>query len=573
MREVIPNCDTCNRAPQFHAAPDTLEARKGFSGLRRIDAGSLRRGDRRKRILKVVLALKIPAEQPGEPAIVEYFETARADGICAPAIAHAKPFHRAPAAASEDAVNRRVGTVDYEFAGSGYRSDEMMELSLNRCKIGEDVSMIELYIVQNRQPGPVVDHLGTLVEEGSIVFISFDHEIGLCSQPGRYAKVDRNAANEEPRVESRILQNPGNHGGSRRFSMCPSYGEHAPAGQNIFSDPLRAGNIAVASIEYRLHQRVAPAHDIPDYPHVRIQGRLIGTVPHGQLDALRFELCAHRRVDIGVAPGHSMAGDFGDRRNATHESAANAEYVDVQGAGRRAGKIAGAAEKGNDSSLLRCVFRLRYHAPTPACFSMSKESKFKQQQMRVRIAAAAARMMAEDGLDDFALAKRKAARQLGAEDTQALPKNEEIEAELRAYQSLYQGEEQRERINYLRECALEAMRLLEQFRPYLAGAVLKGTAGRYSDIDLQLFTDDGKAVELFLLNRNIAYDVSDHRHFAGDQARAVPVLKLDWQGVAVNLAIYTLKEERGTLRTTLAGRPIERAGIQAVTQLLSDGSS
>jgi len=82
--------------------------------------------------------------------MVEYFETARADGICAPAIAHAKPFHRAPAAASEDAVNRRVGTVDYEFAGSGYRSDEMMELSLNRCKIGEDFRMIELYIVQNR---------------------------------------------------------------------------------------------------------------------------------------------------------------------------------------------------------------------------------------------------------------------------------------------------------------------------------------------------------------------------------------------------------------------------------------
>ena len=195
---------------------------------------------------------------------------------------------------------------------------------------------------------------------------------------------------------------------------------------------------------------------------------------------------------------------------------------------------------------------------------MPKESKFKQ-QMRARIAAAAARMMAEDGLDDFALAKRKAARQLGAEDTQWLPKNEEIEVELRAYQSLYQGEEQRERIHYLRERALEAMRLLERFRPYLAGAVLKGTAGRYSEIDLQLFTDDGKAVELFLLSRNIEYDISDQRHYA--------VLKLDWQGVPVNLAIYGLKEERGTLKTTLAGRPIERAGIQAVTQLLSHGCS
>jgi hypothetical protein len=230
------------------------------------------------------------------------------------------------------------------------------------------------------------------------------------------------------------------------------------------------------------------------------------------------------------------------------------------------------AVKGSNFSLLRRVFRLRYHGPT-AAVPMQKDSNSKQQQMRVRIAAAAARMMAEDGVEDFALAKRKAARQLGAEDTQSLPKNDEIEAELRAYQSLYQGEEQRERINYLREQALGAMRLLERFRPYLAGAVLKGTAGRYSDIDLQLFTDDGKAVELFLLSHSIAYDISDQRHFAGDQERAVSVLKVDWQGVPVNLAIYTLKEERGILRTTLAGRPIERAGIQAVTQLLSDGSS
>jgi len=53
----------------------------------------------------------------------------------------------------------------------------------------------------------------------------------------------------------------------------------------------------------------------------------------------------------------------------------------------------------------------------------------------------------------------------------------------------------------------------------------------------------------------------------------VSVLKLDWRGVPMNLAIYTLKEERGTLRTTLAGRPIERAGIQAVTQLLSHPNS
>ena len=200
---------------------------------------------------------------------------------------------------------------------------------------------------------------------------------------------------------------------------------------------------------------------------------------------------------------------------------------------------------------------------------MPRDGNRKQSQMRARIAAAAARLMAEDGIDDFALAKRKAARQLGAADTQSLPANDEIEAELRAYQSLYQGEEQRERIHELRSVALEAMRSLADFNPYLAGPVLKGTAGRYADIDLQLFTDDLKAVELFLLNRNFVYAVSEQRHYCGDEPRAVPVLRLDWDGIPVNLAVYAAKDERAALKATAAGRTIERAGPSAVSALLA----
>jgi hypothetical protein len=200
---------------------------------------------------------------------------------------------------------------------------------------------------------------------------------------------------------------------------------------------------------------------------------------------------------------------------------------------------------------------------------MPRESNRKQSQMRARIAAAAARLMAEDGIDDFALAKRKAARQLGAVDTQSLPANEEIETELRAYQALYQGEEQRARIRELRTVALDAMRSFAAFNPYLAGAVLKGTAGRYADIDLQLFTDDHKAVELFLLNRSLPYAVAEQRHFCGDAPRSVPVLALEWQGFPLKVAIYASKDERSALKATLAGRPIERAGISAVSALLA----
>jgi len=188
--------------------------------------------------------------------------------------------------------------------------------------------------------------------------------------------------------------------------------------------------------------------------------------------------------------------------------------------------------------------------------------------MRVRIAAAAARLMAEDGIDDYALAKRKAARQLGANDTQSLPGNEEVEAELRAYQSLYQSEEQRRRTRELRTKALQAMRFLAEFRPYLAGAVLKGTAGRYGEIDLQLFTDDSKAVEIALLNRNIAYDIADERRFASGRERAISVLKLVWDGVPLNLSIYARNDERATLKNSAGGRAIERAPMDAVAQLL-----
>jgi hypothetical protein len=200
---------------------------------------------------------------------------------------------------------------------------------------------------------------------------------------------------------------------------------------------------------------------------------------------------------------------------------------------------------------------------------MPREGNRRQSQMRARIAAAAARLMAEDGIDDFALAKRKAARQLGAGDTQSLPGNDEIEAELRAYQSLYQGDEQRDRIHELRTVALAAMRSLAAFNPYLAGPVLKGTAGRYADIDLQLFTDDLKSVELYLLNRNLDYAVSEQRHYCGDEPRAVPVLRLDWDGVPLNLAVYAAKDERAALKASAGGRAIERAGPAAVSALLA----
>ncbi|MFZ1909433.1 MAG: hypothetical protein WAU52_10175 [Burkholderiales bacterium] len=195
----------------------------------------------------------------------------------------------------------------------------------------------------------------------------------------------------------------------------------------------------------------------------------------------------------------------------------------------------------------------------------------RQNGTRARIAAAAARIMAEDGIDDFALAKRKAARQVGAEESQALPANDEIEAELRAYRALYQPAEHPERIAELRRIALDAMRELQGFNPYLTGAVLTGLAGRYAEIEVQLFPESAKEVEIFLLDRNLPYTTFEGRRYSGDRVRSITVLSLTWHGAPLRLSIFDPRDERLALKTTQAGRVTERAGIAEVGALIGAG--
>jgi len=196
----------------------------------------------------------------------------------------------------------------------------------------------------------------------------------------------------------------------------------------------------------------------------------------------------------------------------------------------------------------------------------------RQNAIRSSIAAAAARIMAEDGIDDFALAKRKAARRLGVADGRWLPANHEIEAELETYRAIYQAEEHPERIRALREIALEAMRSFARFNPYLIGAVLKGFAGRYAEIELQVFPESTKDIELYLLDRGIPYSATPAKRYAGDRATAASLLTLEWHGVPLKLTVLDPRDERLALKTSAAGRVIDRAGITQLSDLLgADG--
>lgn len=191
---------------------------------------------------------------------------------------------------------------------------------------------------------------------------------------------------------------------------------------------------------------------------------------------------------------------------------------------------------------------------------------------RARIAAAAARIMAEDGIDDFALAKRKAAKQIGAQQGQALPGNDEIEAELRAYRELYQAEEHPALAAELLRAALEAMKALQAFRPYLTGAVLAGLAGPYAEIEIQLFPESAKEIEVFLLEHNLPFSTREVRRFSGPRGRPVGVFELSWDGVPLKLFVFDPRDERVTVKTSQAGRPLDRAGLPEVEALVTTSS-
>ncbi len=179
-------------------------------------------------------------------------------------------------------------------------------------------------------------------------------------------------------------------------------------------------------------------------------------------------------------------------------------------------------------------------------------------------------MMAEEGAQDYAYAKRKAARQLGMTDDRCLPTNAEIELELKLHHAIYRSEEQPQHLHQLRSEALAVMRQLSQFNPHLAGGVLDGTAGRYAGTEIHLFADSLKDVEIFLLNKAIPYQMEEKTYRFGQTKRRIPVFALDGEHGTIRLSVFETDDLRGMARSASGDQSPLRASMQAVELLLQE---
>jgi hypothetical protein len=119
--------------------------------------------------------------------------------------------------------------------------------------------------------------------------------------------------------------------------------------------------------------------------------------------------------------------------------------------------------------------------------------------------------MAEHGIHDHALAKRKAARQLGVTSASLLPGNDEIDEAFKAYQALFEADSHEQDLDILRQQAVDVMDVLARFHPVLTGGLAQGVASRHSDIELEVYSDSSKEFEQFLLNADIAFKSEERR--------------------------------------------------------------
>jgi len=202
---------------------------------------------------------------------------------------------------------------------------------------------------------------------------------------------------------------------------------------------------------------------------------------------------------------------------------------------------------------------------------MSRRRNSRGEYQRQEVAQEAARIMREEGVRDYFLAKRKSANRLGVADRNALPANGEIAVALAEQQRLFGGTAYSERLKELRIVAKQAMKLFEAFNPRLVGSVLTGVVTNQTAVNLHVFSDAPENIAHCLMARNISYDIDEHRvRYHHDRYELQPAYSFDVGDISVEVIVFPVSGIRQPPNCPIDGKPMRRVRLQVVEALVKD---
>jgi len=192
-------------------------------------------------------------------------------------------------------------------------------------------------------------------------------------------------------------------------------------------------------------------------------------------------------------------------------------------------------------------------------------------QLRVRISQECARIMAEEGVRDFQLVKRKAAERLGVKSNRYLPSNAEIDESLHDYLRLFHAEALAHNLRRCSALACEVMHNLDRFHPRAVGPLLRGNVTDHSPVELHVFADTPEDLNWFLADAGIPFETADKRfRFGGDRYRDLPLVRFTVDDTLVEIAVFGRDAIREAPLSPVDGRPMGRAGLREVENLAAN---
>lgn len=187
------------------------------------------------------------------------------------------------------------------------------------------------------------------------------------------------------------------------------------------------------------------------------------------------------------------------------------------------------------------------------------------------LAQEAARIIVEQGIEDYRTAKTKAAERLGFSGRGTLPGNSEIEHAVSEHLKLFGRETHLDLLRVLRQAALSAMELLAPFTPRLVGPVLHGTAAANSAVNLHVFSDSAELVALRLQENSVQYRSFERRlKSRRDRAETFSGFCFDHGNSSIEATVFPLNGMRQAPISPVNGKPMRRADMAAVLKLLTD---